>query len=266
MGTPAASPVGARVRKHRRAWVLLAPIAALALALPVFAVAPIPAPGVAVIDGDPGEWTAADFFADMKHEGSTKVVGSLSLRYDCESGVLSALVTANDGVGFLVNRPENAYVRIDGVSKIVDGESGNDGTPPDFAWVGVDGDSATGYEASGLVEPGEHTIRVHVLMFDDSEDGYLTIDSDPRTGPLTLDCGGVGAATGSPSNDPSDDPSADPTDPGEVLAATGVPITPPPTDMGDRAAASPLANLWLVMVGLALINGAVLLRSRGRAR
>lgn len=250
-------------RSHgRRARIVTAAgaiVAAFIIALPALAAAPFPAAGSAVVDGDASEWTAADHFAAMKHDGSTKVVGSLSLRYDCESGVLSALVLAADGVSFRADRPENAYVRIDGVGKLVSGESGDDGTPPDFAWVGLDDIAALGYEASGVVAPGEHTIRVHVLMFDDSADGgYLTIDSDPRTGPLTLACD---------EEEPASSASATPTPTGQVEAATGVPITPPPTDtFGPSSGSWALSGLLLIIAGLAAIDIAAMRAARVRAR
>jgi len=45
----------------------------------------------------------------------------------------------------LVSRPENAYLRIGTTGKLVSGESGNNGTPPDFSWVDSDGALALGY-------------------------------------------------------------------------------------------------------------------------
>lgn len=249
-----------RGRRPRIVTAAGAIVAAFIIALPALAAAPFPAAGTAIVDGDASEWTTADHFAAMKHEGSTKVVGSLSVRYDCESGVLSALVLAADGVSFRADRPENAYVRIDGVGKLVSGESGDDGTPPDFAWIGLDDIAALGYEASGVVAPGEHTIRVHVLMFDDSADGgYLTIDSDPRTGPLTLVCDDEEPAAGTPTPKPT------PT--GQVEAATGAPITPPPTDTSGPSSGSwALSGLLLIIAGLAVIDLAAMRAARVRAR
>jgi hypothetical protein len=172
--------------------------------------------------------------------------------------VLSALVSADVGVTFRADRPENAYLRIDGVGKLVSGESGDDGTPPDFAWVALDGRGAQGFEASGIVAPGEHTIRAHILMADDSADGYLPLDSDPRTGPLSLHCE---VPPGSPSASASPSPS------GGVDAATGVPVTPPPTDAADLIAGSWTVSAFLmIVVGLAVIDLAALKVAKARQR
>lgn len=246
----------ARGRRTRAAAALAAIAAAFIIALPALAAAPVPASGTATIDGNPSEWVAADFFSMMKGSTTTTSWGTLNLRYDCRSHVLSAYVQAADGVTFLASRPENAYIRIDGVGKLVSGESGDDGVPPDFAWVGLGDTGATGYEASGVVAPGEHTVRAHVLMVDGSADGYMSLDSDPRTGPLTLDCGGV-APTSSATSSPS----------GQVEAATGRPITPPPT---DASAPTPgtwaMSGLLMVIIGLVVIDLAALKAVRARNR
>ncbi|MEK6721138.1 MAG: hypothetical protein AABZ33_10790 [Chloroflexota bacterium] len=242
---------------------------ALAVAAPVAALAPVPLPGAAVIDGDPSEWTSGDLFTTMQHHGSAKVVGTFSLRYDCATQILSALVLSTDGAIFKSDRPEVAFLRIDGAGKLVSGESGDDGIPPDFAWVGQIGSAARGFEASGVVLPGEHTIRAHILMFDDSADGYLTIDSNPPTGPLSLSCpsatsgpsGSVAAFTATPTVGPTPTPS------GSQDRATHPGTTPPPTDLGSGTGAiPPITSLWLMVVGLSLLNVVAFLVARRRAR
>lgn len=245
-----------RGRRTRAAMTLGAIAAAFAIALPVLAAAPVPAKGTATVDGNSSEWVADDFFSAMKGSTSTTTWGTLSLRYDCSSRVLSAYVRAEDGVTFLASRPENAFIRIDGAGKLVSGESGNNGVPPDFAWVGLEGTGAFGYEASGVVAPGEHTVRAHVLMVDGSADGYMSLDSDPRTGPLTLNCDVV-APTSSATSSPT----------GKVEAATGRPPTLPPT---DGAAPTPgtwaLSGLLMVIIGLVVIDVAAMKAVRVRNR
>ncbi len=293
MGSVTHSSTPPRLRALGGWWAIAAGVAvALAAAIPVVALAPFPTPGSAVVDGDPGEWTADDLFTTMQHHGSEVVVGTLSARYDCESEVLSVLVLSADGAIFRADFPDNAYVRIDGTGKIVSGESGNDGTPPDFAWVGRDGDAARGFEASAVVAPGEHTIRVHILMFDDSSDGYLTIDSHPRTGPLTLECpsdspspsetptGSVGQETGSPSVPPTESPSVPPSEPptgspsappsegpSEPPPSAGPTPTPPPTDLlGGRTSAMVIDGLLLMIAGLTVLNVVAFAAARAWAR
>ena len=80
-------------------------------------------------------------------------LATLYLRYDCTSHVLYGLVLTEDGYGIQQTRPEEAYLRIDGAGKLVSGLSGNDGTPPDFAWVDGDGTLAGGFEASAPWRP-----------------------------------------------------------------------------------------------------------------
>ncbi len=244
---------------------------ALAGAVPVAALAPIPAPGAAVIDGDPSEWSPGDLFTTMQHHGSAKVVGTFSLRYDCATQILSALVLSTDGAIFKSDRPEVAFLRIDGVGKLVSGESGDDGIPPDFAWVGQIGSAARGFEASGVVVPGEHTIRAHILMFDDSADGYLTIDSNPPTGPLSLSCpSGTSAPSGSvaaTTATPAVSPTATPTPTGGQYGATHPGTTPPPTDLGSGTGADqPISSLWLMVIGLSLLNVVAIFVARRRVR
>ena len=82
-----------------------------------------------------------------------------------------------------VSRPENAYLRIGTTGKLVSGLSGNDGTPPDFSWVDSDGELARGYEVSASLAPGSYTIRSHVLIPEDSADGYAPVDNISRADP-----------------------------------------------------------------------------------
>jgi len=137
-------------------------------------ISPITA-GIATIDGNASEWnTTADFAATMctagsvNHEtmtceGSGKVnLSDLFLRYDCDKKILYVFVRKEKG--YQVERSEDdAWVTVGGNSnKEVNGSSGKDGTPPDFAWVESDGE-LLGYEASFKLEPGtHHDVEVHL--------------------------------------------------------------------------------------------------------
>ena len=182
-----------------------------------FAAAPNPSKGTAVVDGNPGEWDlTADFFARMTDAGyeDRPTLANLYLRYDCTDEVLYSLVLVVDGQHAQQTRPENAYIRIDGTGKLVSGLSGNDGTPPDFSWVNGDGTFADGFEASGPLAPGSYTVRAHILIDDDSADGYAPVDTVSRDVPLVIDC---------PTPTPTPTPTATPTE-----APTPTP-TPTPT-------------------------------------
>jgi hypothetical protein len=232
---------------------------------------PIPSSGSVTVDGATGDWNLrADHFADMTHTGSATqpVIAKLYLRYDCDSETLYALVLGVDGTQFLESRPENAYIRIDGAGKLVSGESGNDGTPPDFSWVNPDGKVTDGFEASGSVAPGNHTVRSHVLQPDDSDNGYAVVDNIGRAEPLKLVCAAATptpAPTATPTPTPTGTtaPTATPrkTPSGGVSGVTAKPkVTLPPTStiVSTEPAVSSLGVVFLGL-GLVLAGALVLL-------
>ena len=178
---------------------------ALMLSVPVSAAGPAPTSGSADVDGDASEWGGADVFSEMTAGGSASqpVRAHLSLRYDCETEVLYGLVLMVDGAKAVQTDPAEAYLRIDGAGKLVSGLSGDNGTPPDFAWVNGDGTAADGFEASGSLAPGTYTIRAHVKEVDDSEDGYSPLDTVGRDVPLVVDCPDP---TATPTPDPTPEP------------------------------------------------------------
>jgi hypothetical protein len=266
-------------------------IAGAAFPLLVGAAAPNPSSGTATIDGNPGEWDlAGDFFADMTSGGAAgrPVLATLYVRYDCATEVLAGLVLVKDGEHGQQTRPENAYLRIDGTGKAVSGLSGNDGTPPDFAWVNPDGTFADGFEASISLAPGTYTLRAHILIDDDTADGYTSFDTVPRDAPLVISCEAPSQAAesqaaesqaaesqpvasetvaseapvASASEDASELPavgSGSPSDDGQVEGIQGTPrITPPPTDTPGISTATAPAAGWIA-VGLALIAFGVFL-------
>jgi len=127
---------------------------------------PVPTYGAATVDGDTTEWDLSnDFFANMYRAGDPDkdTLAKLYLRYDCSTETLYALVLAESGVSVDVD-PDDNWIKVYalGNSPIVDGNDGNDGTPPDFAWVGLSGTTAKGWEASAPLAPGEYSeIEVH---------------------------------------------------------------------------------------------------------
>ncbi len=158
------------------------------------AAAPTPNEGSATVDGAIGDWSlSADFFADMTAGGvaGRDVRAKLYLKYDCDAEVLYALVLAQGDEKARETRPDEAYINIDGSNKI-------NSTHGQFAWVNGDGTLADGFEGSTALAPGDHTLRAHVLIADDSEDGYTPMDSVGRFIPLVIDCGGAEPTQGTP--------------------------------------------------------------------
>ncbi len=113
-----------------------------ALAPVTSAAAPNPTYGSAVVDGATAEWSlSTDHFGDMTDAGvaGRPVRAKLYVRYDCDAETLFALVLVQGDEQGRQDRPDEAYLRIDGEGKLVGATSGNDGTPPDFAWIDGDG-------------------------------------------------------------------------------------------------------------------------------
>jgi len=155
---------------------------------------PHPAYGTRVVDGDYSEWyLSLDFFAEMYRAANPRknVESKLYLRYDCSTSTLYALVLAVTDVSVVVDvyptEPDEAFIKING-SKVVDGNSGDDGTPPDFEWVGRSGDGhyAEGWEASASLAEGSYTLDVHTNVFDDGEQQTSAVAN--RAISLTISC------------------------------------------------------------------------------
>jgi hypothetical protein len=174
---------------------VVALVGLLLLAVPLYGASPPePTYGTANVDGNTGEWElAGDFFANMYQAGKPDMPleSKLYLRYDCSRNTLYALVLAEPGVPVLANLPGDSYVKLGNATKLVDGNSGDEGTPPDFAWVGLgfDGNAAhaQGWEASALLVPASYTnLNVHAQVFDDgSAQTSAVVD---RTIPLVVNC------------------------------------------------------------------------------
>jgi hypothetical protein len=168
-----------------------------ALASPTFADAPDPRQGIRIVDGDSGEWMLAnDFFAYMYRAGKINkpIESTAYLRYDCNTFTLYVAVLGEPGVPIVTIPAATAWVAINGQdNKVVDGDSGSDGSPPDFAWIGqppAPGDSvAVGYEASFVLGPGSYSLIVHADVFDADKTQTSATTGFPRSGvDLVLDC------------------------------------------------------------------------------
>ncbi|NJO15805.1 MAG: hypothetical protein HC877_08665 [Thioploca sp.] len=95
------------------------------------------------------------------------LLSKLYLRYDCNTQTMYALVL-REGSYEAKNSASDAWIKFNslpGNGKVMDGNSGNDGTPPDFEWV-KDGSTFIGYEASFIIAPGTYTedVEVHIQI------------------------------------------------------------------------------------------------------
>jgi len=222
----------------------------------MLAAAPTPAAGSATVDGNTGDWSlGADFFGDM-NDGvdGHPVRAKFYAKYDCDAEALYGLVLVEGDEKARQDRPDEAYIAIDG-GTLADSSHG------DFAWVNGDGTLADGFEASGSLEPGSYTIRAHVLVADDSADGYTPMDLIGRNVPLVIECAGVAPTQGT--RTPTPKPPA-----GGVAPTTGTrPVnTLPPTDTIDQSATSGPGGAGLVLLFLGLGSFVSLVATRGRRR
>ncbi len=160
---------------------------------------PVPSAGSAVVDGNPNEWNLpANFFANMHRAGrADKPLESKTyFRYDCTTMTLYVLVLGEPGIPCLLDAG-TAWVAINTQSnKLVTNGSGNDGVPPDFAWIDVNYDGnpnhARGYEASFSLAPGSYSVIVHVDVFDAGGGQTSATIGFPGSGPaLIIDCAPV---------------------------------------------------------------------------
>jgi hypothetical protein len=259
-----------------------------ALIAPAAVLAASPSEGSATVDGATGDWSlGADFFADMTPGGSgSAVLAKLYLRYDCEDEVLYALVLAEDGEKILQKDPTSSgddfsesYLQIDGSGKAVHGGSGNDGTPPDFAFVNPASDVADGFEASASLEPGSHTLRAHALIADDSEEeGYVAVDTAGRQVSLDIECEAVQPTevpnpteqpnpTDTPNQpNPTDTPNQPPQGGVQPTTGTRPTRTLPPTDTLDASAAPGIAGAGVILLVLGVGSLATLVVTLGHRR
>jgi hypothetical protein len=227
------------------------------------AAAPHPSQGSATVDGNIDDWSLGDdFFADMTDGGNPEMPAraKLYLRYDCETETLFALVLAVGDEKARQDRPDEAYLRIDSSGKII--KPGDD-----FAWVNGDGTLADGWEGSGELAPGSYTMRAHVLIADDSADGYTPMDPVGRNVPLVIECEEEVDPTPTPTPEETDEETTPPVDGGVLpTTRTNPRTTLPPTDTLDQMSTAQSAGVGLVLLLLGLSSAASLVVTFGRRR
>lgn len=134
---------------------------------------PVPAFGTATVDGDESEWNLAedgsgDFFANMWRAGRSdkknpSIDAKLYLRYDCTNEILYALVLGVTGK--VLASPDDNFIKSGKSTKLVDGDDNNDGTPPDFAWIGLNSGKAEGWEAAVSLSEGTYdNLNIHAQV------------------------------------------------------------------------------------------------------
>lgn len=156
----------------------------------VQAAPPNPVIAPATIDGNMGEWnTTTDFFANMYLAGdSTRTVEAyLYLRYQCTSNTLYALVLPAPGYTIL-QLPTDSFVKLGNSTTLVNGNSGDDGIAPDFAWISPTGTTVAGWEASAILIPGTYTnLNVHTQVRDPGGNPQTAAVAN-RSITLTINC------------------------------------------------------------------------------
>ncbi|MCF6148555.1 MAG: hypothetical protein E3K37_07845 [Candidatus Kuenenia sp.] len=146
---------------------------------------PIPTFDTATVDGDPSEWNLAedgsgDFFANMWRAGDSQkpnpsIDAKLYLRYDCKNEILYALVLGETGP--VLELPDDNFIKLGNTTKLVDGNDDNNGTPPDFAWIGLSNGEAEGWEASASLAEGIYdNLNVHAQVYADDEAQTAAVD------------------------------------------------------------------------------------------
>lgn len=169
-----------------------------------------PSYGAAVVDGDPGEWDRTlDYYAAMYKAGKPDkgTLAELYLRYDCQDGVLYALVLAASGLEVITTPLDNAFIKKGNSVKLVDAnDSPPDGVLPDFAWVGLstDGSRALGWEAAvSMPEPVSNgffdipNLNVHTNVYADGESQTAQVaDAGILLQVICTDCGDLPAEFG----------------------------------------------------------------------
>ena len=147
----------------------------------------IPPAGLIVVDGDRGEWVpATDFFADMHKAAKLdkEILSKLYLRYDCENGILYAMVLVEDGYTINATNDDDQYIKVDG-TKLVDANDTNGETQPNFVYIENATGVKIGWEASAeLASSTYNDLNVHTQVFDDETSAVAN-----RSIQLTIHCG-----------------------------------------------------------------------------
>ena len=130
-------------------------------------------------------------------------------QYDCGTGTMYVMVRTEPGWQIVPSGGDN-YVKIGQTDKRVDGNSGNDGTPPDFEYF----PELIGWEASFQIPPGSYTgddgaLNIHAQVIPRFLLTGETAAVENRRLDVVIDCSDVPTPTPTPS--PDADPDADPT-------------------------------------------------------
>ena len=181
-------------------------------------------PAGITIDGSSGDWDepAADFLANMFEAGKPEkdILSRLYGRYDCSTETFYVFVRTVVGWNILPSNNDN-YVKLGQTDKLVDGSSGNNGVPPDFAYIG-----ATGWEAAFHLPPGSYTgdngLNVHAQVVPENRAATSAV-ADRRL-PVTIDCSTTPPTAPPTTAPPTTPPTAPPT-----IAPTAPPTVPPST-------------------------------------
>jgi hypothetical protein len=138
--------------------------------------APLVAQAVTV-DGQYNDWNLeTDFSMPMYRAGDPnpnfsgyEILSNAYLRYDAAAEVVYVLVLDTEKRADITQSPSDAWVKIYddkfdfGKSTLVDGNSGNDGDAPDFAWVTDDQGGVIGWEGSLPLAAGLYGgVEIHV--------------------------------------------------------------------------------------------------------
>ena len=146
------------------------------------------------VDGNIVEWDLTnDYFADMYKaaKDNKAVLSKLYIRYDCENGILYAMVLLdNDYVIDPDAAADNHFIKVNEsgeskiVVKLVDADTGDDDDAPDFHYILNSDDEKIGWEASTDLPVGSYKLNVHTQVYNDE-----TSAVEGRDLALLINCG-----------------------------------------------------------------------------
>ncbi len=213
-----------RLTVRRFAAILLAGGGLVALSIPRvgYAAAPdvrIVTPANIDIDGSNGDWDSQskDFLAEMYKAGNPdkEILAKFFGRYDCDTKTFYAHVVTVSNWTILPSDNDN-YVKLGQSDKLVDGNDGTGGGPPDFAYIGV-----KAWEASFKLAPGSYLgdggLNVHAEVQPENRADTAAVAG--RRLDVIINC---------PKPTPTPEPTATPTPPPTPTAPPTAPPTEPP--------------------------------------
>ncbi len=207
-------------------------------------------PATVAVDGSIADWEAPfgagnpNYLADMFQAGKPEkpVLATAYGQYDCGTGTMYVMVRTEPGWQIVPNGGDN-YVKIGQTDKRVDGNSGNDGTPPDFEYF----PQLVGWEASFQIPPGAYTgddgaLNIHAQVLPRFVLTGETAAVENRRLDVVIDCSDVPTPTPSPTADsPTPIPTPSPT-PSPTASPTPSPSPTPTTGPTPTPAPSPTAS------------------------